>query len=463
MNQHAILIDFGSTFTKVAVADLAAGRMVATGRFPSTVRTDARVGLGQCFGLAKEAIGADAFEKAVKLSSSSAAGGLRMAVVGLTPTLSNTAGRNAAFGAGAKILGSFSGRLTSEDIAALEALDLEILLLCGGYENGAVSTVLHNAEALSAARLSCPVIYAGNSAVDGPVRTLFAQRGKECFTVENIIPNVGLLNTAPTEAIIRDVFMKRIVNMKGLGTVQGSIDQVLMPTPAAVLEAGALLSRGTPQQPGLGPLMIVDVGGATTDIHSYAEPVPFEGARVLGAPEPYQKRTVEGDMGMRESSICLVREIGCEKMAAGLGIAPEALAASIQKRVDTTSFLADSDIEQRIEEAIAQGAVRVSARRHAGHIEHVHSANCTALQLGKNLTEVHTVIGTGGPLINSTNPRAALEGVLADPGKEPDILLPRQADFYLDADYVLYAAGLLRHLDDDVALTVMKNSLKKLP
>lgn len=209
--------------------------------------------------------------------------------------------------------------------------------------------------------------------------------------------------------------------------------------------------------------MIVDVGGATTDIHSYAEPVPFEGARVLGAPEPYQKRTVEGDMGMRESSICLLREIGCEKMAAGLGIAPEALAASIQKRVDTTSFLADSDTEQRIEEAIAQGAVRVSARRHAGHIEHVHSANCTALQLGKNLTEVHTVIGTGGPLINSTNPRAALEGVLADPVKEPDILLPRQADFYLDADYVLYAAGLLRHLDDDVALTVMKNSLKKLP
>ena len=60
MNQHAILIDFGSTFTKVAVADLAAGRMVATGRFPSTVRTDARVGLGQCFGLAKEAIAATA-------------------------------------------------------------------------------------------------------------------------------------------------------------------------------------------------------------------------------------------------------------------------------------------------------------------------------------------------------------------------------------------------------------------
>ena len=79
----------------------------------------------------------------MKLSSSSAAGGLRMAVVGLTPTLSNTAGRNAAFGAGAKILGSFSGRLTEEDIAALEALDLEILLFCGGYENGATSTVLH--------------------------------------------------------------------------------------------------------------------------------------------------------------------------------------------------------------------------------------------------------------------------------------------------------------------------------
>lgn len=462
MNRHAILIDFGSTFTKVAVADLAAGRMVATGRFPSTVRTDARIGLGQCFDLARRAIGDGAFAAAAKLSSSSAAGGLRMAVVGLTPTLSSTAGRNAAFGAGAKILGTFAGRLTAEDTAALEALDLEILLFCGGYEHGASDTVLANAEALAGARLSCPVIYAGNTAVAGQVRAQFARQGKECFTVENIIPNVGVLNTRPTEAIIRDVFMKRIVNMKGLGTVQGSIDRVLMPTPAAVLEAGELLSRGTGTRPGLGPLMIVDVGGATTDIHSYAEPAAFEGARILGAPEPFCKRTVEGDMGMRESSVCLLREIGCEKMAAALGLAPEALAASIQKRVDTTSFLADSPTEQRIEEAIVQGAVRVSARRHAGHIEHVHSANCTALQLGKNLTGVRTVIGTGGPLINSTAPRAALEGVLADPAREPDLLLPRQAEFYLDGDYVLYAAGLLRHLDEDAALAVLHNSLKKL-
>ncbi|MEG0752282.1 MAG: glutamate mutase L [Angelakisella sp.] len=458
--KHAILIDFGSTFTKVAVTDIAAKRIIYTAKFPSTVRTDARIGLKQCFDAATSAIGKQAFESAVKLSSSSAAGGLRMAVIGLTLTLSNTAGRNAAFGAGAKILQSFSGKITEKDIQSLEESDLEIILFCGGYENGNSSTVLYNAKMLSQSKVTCPVIYAGNSTVATTVRTLLAQYAKECFIVSNIIPNVGLLNTKPTESIIRDVFMKRIVNMKGLGNIQDSIDQVLMPTPAAVLEAGELLSRGCKTQAGLGPMMIVDIGGATTDIHTYVEHTAFEGARMLGAVEPYTKRTVEGDMGMRESSICLLREIGCEAMAKKIGISSSDLEDSINKRVHTTSFLADTEIEKRIEETIASGAAWVSARRHGGHIEHVHSSNCTAIQVGKNLTEIHTIIGTGGPLINSENPRAILENVLADKKKEQDVLLPQTAEFFLDADYILYAAGLLRHIDEDLALTVMKNSLQ---
>jgi len=42
----------------------------------------------------------------------------------------------------------------------------------------------------------------------------------------------------------------------------------MMPTPAAVLGALELLSQGCEDEQGIGELMAVDVGGATTDIYS---------------------------------------------------------------------------------------------------------------------------------------------------------------------------------------------------
>lgn len=77
------------------------------------------------------------------------------------------------------------------------------------------------------------------------------------------------MNTASAEEAIRDQFMNRIVNMKGIGCVRSELGEVLMPTPAAVLAAGTLLSEGSATQKGLGKLMMVDVGGATTDVYSF--------------------------------------------------------------------------------------------------------------------------------------------------------------------------------------------------
>jgi hypothetical protein len=153
---YAVLIDFGSTFTKVAAVSLREHRLLFASKFASTVKTDARVGLSQCLDAAKEAIGDKAFEDAYKLASSSAAGGLRMTVIGLTQSLSITAGRNAAFGAGAKIMRTLHGKLTAADADAILAAQTEIVLFCGGYENGNVSTVLHNAKILAESASPCP-------------------------------------------------------------------------------------------------------------------------------------------------------------------------------------------------------------------------------------------------------------------------------------------------------------------
>ena len=65
------------------------------------------------------------------------------------------------------------------------------------------------------------------------------------FLAENIIPDVSSLNIKPTADIIRELFMNRITNMKGVGSVQKEMDGPIVPTPAAILSAGELLCFGT--------------------------------------------------------------------------------------------------------------------------------------------------------------------------------------------------------------------------
>ena len=459
-SRYVVLTDFGSTYTKVVVADLVEGRIVLTDRFPSTVAYDARIGLAQCFDAARKVIGDQAFDQALKLSSSSAAGGLRMGVVGLSQSLSAQAGKSAAFGAGAKILCTCAGRLKPDDISRLEELPLEILLFCGGYENSGTKVLLHNAALLAQSALHIPIIYAGNVAAAPEVRRLLTQGKKECYIARNIIPNVGQIDKTQVEGIIREVFLHRIINMKGLDKVSGLLDRMVMPTPTAVLSAGELLARGTPSQPGLGDLMIVDVGGATTDIHSYAEQFSYDGAKLVGVPESYAKRTVEGDLGMRESSNTLCAEIGMNRLSTDTKLSPEHIESVISRWITQNRELAHDAAQRRVDKALVEGAVRISARRHAGQIQHISSAGIKTVQHGKNLTTVRTIIGTGGPLVFSGNGAEALRQVLRDPIKEKDILLPEKAAFYLDAEYVFFAGGLLREVDEDAALSIMKHSLQ---
>ena len=441
MANYAMMIDFGSTYTKIVCASLTEKRLIRAGSFPSTVRSDARVNLEQCMEFARETLGKENLEQSLKLCSSSAAGGLRMAVIGLTERLSYVAGRNTAFGAGGKIIASYSGALTPEQIHELELSQAEIILLCGGYERGNRSIVMHNAEMLANSHIFIPVIYAGNSSIARQVRTALVSREKKCLLADNIIPDVGVLNTASAEEAIRDQFMNRIVNMKGIGCVRSELGEVLMPTPAAVLAAGTLLSEGSATQKGLGKLMMVDVGGATTDVYSFNENKPYPGARLMGVSEPYAKRTVEGDMGMRESSICILREVGDKALASGAGVTAE-------------------QIEQRIDQELAGQAVGVSVRRHAGHVEHVWTTGSKQYQVGKNISEVSEIIGIGGVIVNSPDPAAILQRSALRAGESEDVLIPRELNAHIDRDYVFYAAGLLRDYDEESAMALMKASIR---
>lgn len=457
---HVITVDFGSTFTKVVVIDLAKREILLSDKVPSSVGTDAAIGLNQCFALAKLVLSEKEFEKAVKLASSSAAGGLRMAVIGLTDSLSTLAGKSAALGAGAKVIANYSGCLNEKMIEELESSNAEIILFCGGYEHGNTSLVRKNAEALAGSAVRAPIIYAGNSDVGREIRAMMKIHGKQCFLVENMIPKLGTLNVEPVQGVIRNLFLERITDMKGFHSVKREFDNPLIPTPAAVLAAGELLNRGTNGQEGLGALLIVDIGGATTDVYSFSENKGYEGAVMIGLEEPFGKRTVEGDLGMRESSGGVINAERISSISEKLKITEEQLKNSIRNRMENIDYLPDCETEKQIDFTIAKTAVYEAVRRHAGRVTPSYNKKCQNIQIGKNLSEVGRIIGTGGVLVHSRNPSQILKASEKN-REDKNIMLPNEVQCCLDSDYVLFSAGLLREIDEEAAIAIMMKSIKQ--
>ena len=315
----ALLIDFGSTYTKLRAVDVERATIIGAGQGPSTVGTDITIGMRAALADLERHIGVlPPF--AYRLACSSAAGGLRMVTVGLVRELTAEAARQAALGAGARLVGTFAYRLTAADVHRIEQLAPDILLLAGGTDGGNSEVILHNADALGRSRLACPIVLAGNRSAMDQCRERLA--GRAVIVTENVMPEFNVLNIEPARGAIREVFIDRIVHAKGIDRAQAMFDRVLMPTPAAVMEGARLLADGCDGVAGLGELLVVDPGGATTDVHSVASGEPSRaGVIPQGLPEPRVKRTVEGDLGMRHNIAAIDEAAGAGVIAAESGLA----------------------------------------------------------------------------------------------------------------------------------------------
>ena len=313
-----LLVDFGSTNTKVTAVDLDGEVVVGTAKSFTTVDTDINNGLNDALAKLYEKIGAVDF--AERYACSSAAGGLRMIAIGLVPDLTVEAAKKAALNAGAKVLKVFSYDLTKDDAEEIVRLNPDVVLLTGGTNGGNKNVILHNANVLAQISLGFPVVVAGNKSVLAEVDKILSKTGKKVATCENVMPEVNVLNIEPAKESIRNIFLERIVRARGLSKTKELMEGIIMPTPSAVLTAATLLAKGCGSESGIGELIMVDVGGATTDIYSIATGEPRRGVlSYKGLPEPYAKRTVEGDLGVRYSSKFLVEEVGMENIAKLVG------------------------------------------------------------------------------------------------------------------------------------------------
>ena len=458
----ALLIDFGSTWTKLRALDLDSRTLMATAQGPSTVASDINLGLDEALARLGDALGGlPPF--AYRLASSSAAGGLRMVTIGLVRELTAEAARQAALGAGAKLCGSFAYRLTAADVREVEARAPDIVLLCGGTDGGNRDAILHNAQALARSAIRCPVVVAGNREVTDEIVAMLSEGRRLVMPTANVLPALDTLDIEPARIAIRDVFMRRIVSAKGIDRASARIDHVLMPTPAAVLEGARILADGVEGREGLGPLVVVDPGGATTDVHSIGAGEPSEpGVIRYGLPEPHAKRTVEGDLGMRHNVAAIVAAVGLDTLAANAGLGIEEAGGALSRVEASVEMLPATDIERQMDGALVRAAVDIAMKRHAGTVETVYTAQGPVqVQRGKDLSAVGWVIGTGGAIVHARDPASILAVACTDT-RDPGSLRPRAPRLAVDADYLLYAAGLLAQVDPVAAFDCARNHLRLL-
>ena len=453
-----LLIDFGSTYTKLTAVDVDAPALLGTAAAYTTIETDIGEGLAQ--GLQRLEAVTGPLDYTARYACSSAAGGLRMMACGLVPELTSEAARMASLGAGAKIIGLYSYQLTEEDLEEIRAAAPDIFLLVGGTDGGNTANILYNAKQLASIAPEFPIIVAGNrTAASGCAKAL---AGYEVYVCENVMPKFGVVNITPTQKKIREIFLQRIVQAKGLSRAAETLDGEMMPTPAAVLRSLELLSQGCEGEQGIGELVAVDVGGATTDVYSIADGMPEAMNTVYkGLPEPFAKRTVEGDIGMRYSIRGIVEEAGVKQVAAIAGLTVERVEELVEQfAAQTDTVPAPGSDGAALDRALASMAVRIGVRRHAGTMEETYTMmGKTFVQEGKNLMQIKNIVVTGGSLIHSEH-TDKIAGYALYSADDPASLRPREARVLVDRSYILAAMGLLSVTEPQAALQIMKKELK---
>jgi uncharacterized protein (TIGR01319 family) len=392
---NVVCVDIGSTYTKAALVDVHTCSLLGTAQAPTTADVVDGVLIATA-GLDGDVV-----------ACSSAGGGLRLAVVGYEELISAEAGHRAALSAGARVVHVAAGRLDDAALAMLRTVSPDVVLLVGGTDGGEASVLRHNAAALAGMGWAVPVVLAGNSEVREEVAAVLRDGGLPVREADNVLPDIGRLAPESARTAIREVFLEHVIGGDRLSADPRLKQWVRAVTPDAVLEGVSVLAglRSTAEVPGV---VVLDVGGATTDVYCVPDPDAEQatlGREAVGVPA--RRRTVEGDLGVFSS----VDDLRAAAAAEGLTVRDDPL-------------------------ALGEAAATIALRRHL-------RAEAAYGPGGAGARGVGLVVLSGG-VFRHADPAAVddvVARVAADRGGAGSVLAGTPV--VVDRRYVLAAAGLL--------------------
>jgi len=472
MQANLIIYDVGSTYTKVAAYNKTRDRLELLGRGQvATTIDDIQSGIGNCNALLGGA-GIEFNRDCELYSTSSAAGGLRMVAMGYMPRVTAKAAKEVAMNAGARVLEI----ITHEDppdyrVEILREIKPDIILLAGGTDGGDQENLLDNARHIVAAKVKCVVVIAGNVEAQPAAEMILKAGGLVTKRVPNVMPTIHELEVEKARAAIHEEFIKQISNAKGLHKLVELVsDGLVVPTPGAILLAAELLARGTHETDGVGDLIVIDIGGATTDIHSILPSLEElsieERGLVVTNARQVAYRTVEGNLGMRISSSGILSTVGPQHVLSNVAATGEDLGTALTDYVhhleENPEHIARTELERLFDLGLAVSAIEVALKRHAGYIAQEFNpvlGIAPGTPMGRDLRQVKTIIAVGGIFTHAEESvrHQIVEKALQDRGIS---LLPVEYELYFDGQYLLYTIGVLSRKYPDLALRYAKEYLK---
>jgi len=473
-----IATDCGSTTTKAILIEKIDGhyRQTFRGEAPTTVEApfeDVTMGVlnsineveeisgrrlidanGQIIRPTKGNDGADIY-----VSTSSAGGGLQMMVVGLIRNITAESAERAALGAGSivmDVIAANDNRPMHEKIERIRRLRPDMILLAGGTDGGNVQQVVELAELIAAAspkpRLGntteLPVIFAGNrDAIPEIKKTLDSK--VDLYIVDNLRPDTGSENLAPSRDKIHGLFMEHVMAMApGYKKLMSWTDAPIMPTPGAVGD----MMRIVADEEGIS-VVGVDIGGATTDVFSV-----FKDSKG----EPQFNRTVSANLGMSYSISNVFTEAGIDNVMRWIpfDMDERELRNQVKNKMIRPTTIPQNLETLVFEQALAREALRLAFIHHktfATELKGVQQQRSVSetfdqsAELARTLVkmkDLNLIIGSGGVLSHA--PRRNQSALMMIDAFEPEGV----TDLAVDSIFMMPHLGVLAQVHKEAALEV---------
>lgn len=401
------------------------------------------------------------------LTTSSAGGGLQILVIGLTLFDSASSGKRTVFGAGGVILDTFAiddKRSSLEQMQAMSVLHPDIILMCGGIDDGAISPILRLGEILQLANPSpkfgeetnIPLVFAGNIEARSFIAGLFGNRFN-LFITPNLRPTLTEENLEPAREKIHQLFMDNVMEQApGYSLLKKIVSDEIIPTPMSVINSLQLISEKLENN-----VMAVDIGGATTDIYS----------NIMGE----YFRTVSANYGMSYSISNVLKDTGYANIKKWLpaGIDDKYIKNYIANKMLYPIFTPAVQIQIAIEQAIAKEAIRMSKQQHMKmNFNTKEIGFLDKLKLNQNdldniaeafyiekiqdakkfhMYDINILIGAGGVLTHTNSNRQALS--IISNGFQPEGITEIWKDKYFISPHL----GKLSAIDEKLASKLLVN------
>jgi uncharacterized protein (TIGR01319 family) len=374
--KHLLIVDIGSTTTKGLLLENKDGKLAFQAQFgaPTTVEKpyeDVNIGLEKVILGLEEKSKINIYDENNNiqipfLATSSAGGGLQVLLFGLTKSDTGKAVEASAYGAGAVIMETFTvdDKVPEMDkMRMIRELHPDMILIAGGIDGGGIWGILRQAEILSLSEPrskfmpeeKIPLVFCGNVQARGFIKQMLGD-SFIVHTTENIRPNLEDFNPQPVRDKVHQLFMENVMeNAPGYKTVTKQVSEGILPTPSGVQLMINSYARKHNEN-----MILVDIGGATTDVFSSIKSEIH--------------RTVSANIGMSYSISNILKEAGVSQILFNMNniIDEKDVRNYITNKMLNPSYVPQNQEERFVELSCAIEGVKYSWNQHKKMNTEVH-------------------------------------------------------------------------------------------